>query len=283
MPASFLTKLEITAPDELYDKVLLKLFALFSQGWQEITSHNGQTEFVIYCEDAQFAKAASEKIGAVSDQIEIKLSLEKIPDPLHAWKQFFTPVVCGNNFVVLPPWRQNECFPQPYKIIIEPKSAFGTGHHATTALCLEALSNMLERKIIKQGDKFLDLGCGSGVLAIAATRAGLCGLAADIDPLAIMNAQENGELNNIDNLQFIEGSIEGVSHQEFDLVMANILAGPLIALSDKICSVLKKDGKLILSGILQIQAEEVIEAYRQNGLSQPEIMNSGEWSCLVWN
>ena len=193
---------------------------------------------------------------------------------------------CGKQFVVLPPWlADTPDFPGRTPILIEPKSAFGTGHHATTALCLRVVSDLLEAGRLQAGQHFLDLGTGSGVLGIGCCKSGLTGEGLDIDPLAVDNALENRVLNAVapENFTVAEGSIGAVAGKRFDLVLANILARPLIEMAADIVRACRLGGCLVLSGLLEIQADGVAAAYRAQGLPEPRRIIDGEWAALVWD
>ena len=231
-----------------------------------------------------------EKIAAALDRstMTVKAALSELEetDWLAAWRQFFTPVCCGNHFVVLPPWlADTQDFPGRTPILIEPKSAFGTGHHATTALCLRVVSDLLEAGRLQEGQHFLDLGTGSGVLGIGCCKFGLTGEGLDIDPLAVDNAVENRALNAIapENFTVAEDSIGAVTGKQFDLVLANILARPLTEMAADIVRVCRPGGCLVLSGLLEIQADGVTAAYKAQGLPEPRRIIDGEWAALVWD
>jgi ribosomal protein L11 methyltransferase len=199
-----------------------------------------------------------------------------------AWKKYFTPIPIGSRFVVLPPW-STERPQQAEPILIEPKMAFGTGHHQTTALCLHGMVRLADEDRIKPGRSFLDLGTGSGILAIAAVKLGLTGLGLDIDPVAIDNARENAALNHVQKeLELAVGSIEAVQDRCFDLILANILANPLMDMAAPITAALSRPGVLMLSGILRDQAEHVTAAYMAQGLPRPEISFAQEWALIVF-
>lgn len=271
--------LTISAAPELAEQAAAALASICPYGWEEKASGAG-CDFIIYGEDEELLKGAARKIDALFPGIPAQLALVEIPDPLEAWKEFFKPVICGSRFVALPPWLANDPWPGRQKIVINPKSAFGTGHHASTALCLTALSRLLDAGALRPGMRFLDLGCGSGILGIAAALCGLAGLGIDIDPIAVSNARENRELNQAAALDLAEGSLAEVQSGANDLVMANILAGPLIELAPDLRAALKPGGCLILSGILAAQGDAVADAYR--ALGAPERLADGEWLALVW-
>ena len=257
-PALF--RLEIVADEEDTDRVsgLLALGAPF--GWEEESLAGGETRFVIHCESEAHLRRMRAELRAVAPEADAKLETVERQDWLAAWRQFFTPVPCGSRFVVLPPWLAGGAgFPGRIPILIEPKSAFGTGHHATTALCLRVVSDLLDAGRIVPGQTFLDLGTGSGILGIGCAKSGLKGLGLDIDPLAIDNARENRALNGVgpEAFEIAEGSVAKAAGRSFDLVLANILARPLMEMAAELAAVREACGCLVLSGILESQANAV--------------------------
>lgn len=200
-----------------------------------------------------------------------------------AWKDFFVPVACGERFEVLPPWLKDSASPEFTPIVIEPKMAFGTGHHATTALCLAAIGELFGDGAYADR-RFLDLGTGSGILSIGLAMLGLTGRGLDIDPDALACAVENVAANRVaDKVDLAVGSLELLGENErFDVVVANILSGPLIQMAPRLAAAVAPGGRLILSGILVEQADAVIAAYRARGLNEPEKRIDGEWVALLW-
>lgn len=273
--------LRLRAARNREDEFLGLLTEYAPYGWEEGEFSNGDILARVYAENSDYLKPLAK--ACAEAHFEAEKEETDAADPLSAWKEFFTPVICGNRFVILPPWLAEKPFDNLTKVIIEPKSAFGTGHHASTVLCLEALAMLYDQNKLKPGDTFLDLGCGSGVLGIAATLSGLRGVACDIDPLAIDNARENSSLNKAESMKLIQGSLEAVDNARYNLIMANILAKPLIEMAGAITKQIKPGGSLILSGILTSQAEKVASAYMQTGLNEPHEIRKEEWSALVWS
>ncbi len=276
-------QLSINISRDSYEPVTAVLAQRQTGGWQETEADD---KIVIDCfgDNKGHLENLLEQISTIDPDIQYEFQELENRDWHASWREFFTPVHCGNNFVVLPPWLANEEYREKYKIIIDPKSAFGTGHHASTVLCLKALDRLLEEGKTGKDRSFLDLGCGTGVLGIGAAQAGLKGICLDIDPLAIQNAEENSAHNGIaTSLQIREGSVELVEGQRFDLVMANILANPLINMAHLISACLMEDACLILSGILTKQADDVIKAYKVCSLPEPDRYEEGEWTALVWS
>ena len=279
-------RLEIVVAESDYDCATGLLALEVPFGWEEQSLPTGETRFRVHCEQKDFLERLQQLLKQTVPAAESALSELEETDWLAAWRQFFTPVCCGNHFVVLPPWlADTPDFPGRTPILIEPKSAFGTGHHATTALCLRVVSDLLEAGRLQQGQHFLDLGTGSGVLGIGCCKFGLTGEGLDIDPLAVDNALENRALNAIapESFTVAEGSIGAVAGKQFDLVLANILARPLTEMAADIVRACRPGGCLVLSGLLEIQADGVTAAYKAQGLSEPRRIIDGEWGALVWD
>lgn len=204
-----------------------------------------------------------------------------------AWKEFFTPVQGGEHFYVLAPWMEEERkSTNRIPILIEPKTAFGTGHHGSTSLCLDMISSLYSSGAITAKTTFLDLGTGSGILGIGCAKLGLKGTGLDIDPIAIANAIENRELNGVSPEQLaLACGTQDDAKGPYDLVIANILAEPLKAMAPRILELLgpeERRGHLVLSGILETQAQGVADVYNNLGLPQPEIRIKGEWASLYF-
>ncbi|MDL2284516.1 50S ribosomal protein L11 methyltransferase [Oxalobacter sp. OttesenSCG-928-P03] len=169
----------------------------------------------------------------------------------------FDPIHIGKNIWVVPSWHQT---PDSNGIVLQldPGLAFGTGSHPTTRLCLEWLEEN-----VASGQNVLDYGCGSGILAIAAAKLGAVSVdGVDIDPQAIATARENAAENQCDIAFYLPDPFsEKAKNRQYDIVVANILSGPLQQLAQIITSRLKPGGKLVLSGILDWQENDVISAY----------------------
>lgn len=253
-------------------------------GWEEESLPTGETSFHIHCENRAFLqKIQSALLKKLPEAVCRESSLYE-QDWTAAWKQFFTPVSCGRRFVVLPPWlADTQDFPDRTSILIEPKSAFGTGHHATTELCLTVLSDLLDTGRLRAGQRFLDVGTGSGILGIACCKSGLFGDGCDIDALAVENARENCRLNGLSDFCVHSGSIEAIAGKTYDLVLANILSGPLVELAQSIVQACKPGACLVLSGLLDIQADKVEAAYLNQCLPKARRVFLGEWCALVWD
>ncbi|MDG6324421.1 50S ribosomal protein L11 methyltransferase [Glaesserella parasuis] len=190
------------------------------------------------------------------------------------WMDNFHPMQFGKRLWICPSWRE---IPDPnaVNVMLDPGLAFGTGTHPTTALCLAWLDSLdLTDKTV------IDFGCGSGILAIAALKLGAKkAIGIDIDPQAILASQNNAEVNGVaDRLQLFLTK-DQPQNLIADVVIANILAGPLKELAPQIITLVKPQGNLGLSGILATQAESVCKAY-QNSFKLDSIIEKEEW-CRI--
>jgi ribosomal protein L11 methyltransferase len=194
------------------------------------------------------------------------------------WKKHFAPLDVG-RVRVRPSWIETPPPPGAVEVVLDPGMAFGTGSHPTTSLCLAALSELLARR---PGATVLDVGTGSGILAIAARKLGAARVAAnDDDPRAVEVARENARRNGA-AVEVLGAPLEGIAGT-FDLVVANILANTLVALAPAVAEKLAPGGIVLLSGILASQEEEVRLAYQARGLEPLPSADRrlGEWSLLA--
>ena len=208
---------------------------------------------------------------------------------MEAWKQHYNPILIGKSLVIVPAWMDSPA-PDRVAIKIDPGMAFGTGTHPTTQLCLE-LMEMATLEIRNSNIDFrvIDVGCGSGILSIAAIKLGAVkALGVDIDPGSIVNARENANTNHIsDELILDVGSVQEILDGKFafskaPLVVANILAPVIIRLFDVgLADLIEGDGAIVLSGILQEQAQSVIEAGQAKSLKMIERKQIGDWVALT--
>lgn len=216
----------------------------------------------------------------------ISLSETKDKDWINNWKTFFKPFRAADNIVIKPTWETYEK-EQDSDILIEidPGIAFGTGSHETTKLCIQALS-----RYTKAGDSILDVGCGSGILSIAALKLGAThATAIDIDEVAVKVAAENMAVNHIPASQYTLYSGDlitntflkvkaGTGH---DIIVANILADVIVPLTGVVRPHLKKGGLYITSGIINTKEEEVRNALEENGFEIIGVEHMKEWCCFI--
>ncbi|MFZ3069678.1 MAG: 50S ribosomal protein L11 methyltransferase [Anaerolineaceae bacterium] len=209
-----------------------------------------------------------------------------IPDQdwMAAWKEHYQPLKIGRQWLIMPAWLTADPEEKRLIIRIDPSMAFGTGTHPSTQLCLQAIEDHLQ-----PDQAVIDLGCGSGILAIAALKAGAgCVLAVDTDEQAVIATQNNALINAIHaNLEPAQGSLEEILQGKYaikqaPLVLANILAPVLIRLfHEGLAGIVAPGGKLVLAGILEHQAEDVLAAARAAGLQLITRYQKEDWVALV--
>ena len=202
----------------------------------------------------------------------------------NAWKKYYHAMDIGKRLAIVPGWEEHDT--DRIKIIMDPGMAFGTGTHETTSLCLETLDSL-----VKGGERVLDIGTGSGILAIAALKLG-AGSAegVDIDPMCVRTAGENAALNGIgkDRCRFLAGNVladqslvNELAQEKADLVLANIVADVIIRLSRDVGKYLAQDGIFITSGIIDTREQDVQDALAANGFTVIERRTSGGWVALA--
>ncbi len=198
-------------------------------------------------------------------------------DWIDIWKKHFRPIHLG-RIVVVPEWIDYDAEADEKVVLLDSNMAFGTGEHETTAMCVR-----LMQEYLCAGDTVLDVGCGSGILGIAAAEIGakLCYLT-DIDPVAVASAKHNAERNGVAHKIIVaESNLIDDTSMKADLILANITAEILVSLAPAIPAHLNEGGTLILSGILPDRLEKVEAAFGAVGLSPIQRERRGEWMALV--
>ncbi len=220
-------------------------------------------------------------------RLEIELDNVKEEDWANNWKQYFKPFTVGEKFLIKPTWESiDDNFKDKKVLQIDPGSSFGTGQHHTTQLCIEFLEN-----IVTDGCKVLDMGCGSGILSIAAIMLGAQDvLGIDIDQNSIKIAKENAEVNGIldDKFTVICGNViddvvlrEKVLSQKYDVIAANIVADVIIAMKDLFKACLKPGGVLVTSGIIDVRSDDVKNALLDAGFEIVDKKEKKDWVAFL--
>jgi len=193
-----------------------------------------------------------------------------------SWKASFKPIDVNGTFVILPPWEKQEDFSQPHKIVIDPGMAFGTGQHETTRLCLEIMLD-LPRPV-----RVLDVGTGSGILAIAARMLGATHvLGNDIDAESVHIAAENALVNGVDQVVFTETPVHELPDEKYDLILANIQYKPLLRVMPDILKKADAQTKILISGILVTEIEEFTRYLDGQGVHVISWRPMGHWTGIV--
>ena len=267
-------------------------FEIFQEVMPEMQPDDGRAEVVFYLDEEEDTKEWLEKvreglsdIASFTDIGEGTIDTGETEDKdwVNNWKEHFSAFYV-DDILIKPTWVEKPAGDHSSLMIeIDPGTAFGTGAHETTQLCIRAL-----RKYLKPGDSVLDVGTGSGILGIVALKTGAAfAYGTDIDEMAVRTAAENIALNGIsaENFPVVTGNIiddskvqAAAGYEKYDIVVANILADIIIPLQKNVWRQLKKGGLLIVSGIINTRAKEVESAILENGAL--EILDSacqGEW------
>ena len=223
----------------------------------------------------------TDRLNSEKIENEIDQGLIKNEDWQNNWKRNFHPIEIGQKLAICPSW-ETEYNPQNRKVLmLEPGLAFGTGTHNTTRLCLETL----EQKI-SGGEEVLDLGCGSGILALSALLLGAKNaVGVDIDELATKTAVENGKANAFTEPQYqiYCGDMTEQVKGQFDVVVANIVADIIILFCQNARQFMKPNGIFIVSGIIDSREQDVLDAFQKFGFNILERHQSENWLCFVLN
>ena len=206
--------------------------------------------------------------------------IRRVEDPGWAtmWQERFEPFAIGEGFLIVPPWNR-ERDPRRLQIVIQPGQAFGTGHHGSTFGTMCALERIAGRFGIGRA---LDVGTGSGILAIAMRKLGIPDVTAiDVDPTALANAEENAELNGLKGkIRFSVAPLSSIRGR-FDLITANILSSVLIEMAPMLVARMRPGAHLNLAGILARETETVARAYRPR-LKRITTRRDGAWAAMVF-
>lgn len=251
---------------DLYDDDLIKL-------------EKGFIRFTIYLDDIADNDEREAKIMAYIKELGGEFSKEIIDDSdwKNNWKKFFKILKPNKTIVIVPTWEEYEKKDGEEIIKLEPGMAFGTGSHETTSLCIKKLEEYME-----PGVKVLDIGTGSGILSIAASKLGASKvLGVDIDPMSVYIANENKKLNEVINAEFIVGDLLSKVKDKYDIVVSNILAEVIVTMTGDLHKFLNKDGIFISSGILKVKSAMVIDSLEANGFDILNVEDLNEWTSIV--
>lgn len=221
----------------------------------------------------------SERLNAENIKHKIETEGCSEEDWADKWKAYFKPTPIGDRLFIRPTWIDDYDSGNRAVLNIEPGAAFGTGTHDTTRLCLEVLD-----EIITDKDTVLDIGCGSGILAIASMLLGAKeGFGVDIDEIAVKTAKENGKMNGLNEpgLQFVCGDLADKVNKKYSVVVANIVADIIKLFSTQVRAFMLPGAKFIASGIIDTRADEVCQTLENAGLRIIRRIENGGWVCLV--
>lgn len=248
-----------------------------------LKKNRDETVIHIYLEEgmnpAEAVSFISERLDAEKIDYKIETDGCSEEDWADKWKAYFKPTPIGERLFIRPTWIDDYDSGDRAVLNIEPGAAFGTGTHDTTRLCLEVLDETVTDK-----DTVLDIGCGSGILAIAAMLLGAGkGFGVDIDEVAVKTAKENAKMNSINesDLQFVCGDLADKVTEKYSIVVANIVADIIKLFSTQVRDFMLPGAKFIASGIIDTRADEVCASLEAAGLKIVRRIEQGGWVCLV--
>ncbi|MBF0713977.1 50S ribosomal protein L11 methyltransferase [Gemella sp. GH3] len=215
----------------------------------------------------------------IGDFFEIVINTIKDSDWENSWKDYFDVLTIGDNFAIVPSWKNYDNNDNKYIINIDPGMAFGTGGHETTSLCIKNLE-----KYVKSNSSVIDVGCGSGILTIAASYLTKGRLkAVDLDQLAVDVSKENFKLNNIEDRVIVEqASLLESENEKYDIIVANILAHIIELMLTDAYKLLNDDGYYIVSGIIKDKKDELMNKAIAVGFNLVEETSENDWYSLVF-
>jgi ribosomal protein L11 methyltransferase len=272
--------------DEVYD-------SSYEGDWDYIDEENFYLKgtvptvkgYVSHIDDEKVLKkslhTAMEKIqssGMDVGSMSIEITQLDDADWANEWKKYYEPFSVGDTLVVVPSWQTYDNVDNRIVLSMDPSGAFGSGTHETTFTCIEAI-----QKHIKKGDRVFDIGCGSGILSVAAALLGASEVTSvDFSLTACETAKENVRINDVESqVKIIHGNLTDHITGKAQLIVANIIADVIIQLAASIGEYLEVDGLFIASGIIDNKYEEVLAAFEQNNLVLVDEQHKGEWHTLV--
>ena len=227
---------------------------------------------------AEILAMFQEKLEASGIAYTLSTSGVEQEDWQNGWKKYYHSMEIGRRLAVVPSWETYENTDGRAVLKLDPGMAFGTGTHETTNLCLEALD-----EFVKGGERLLDIGTGSGILAIAALLLGAKSAeGVDIDPMCVRTAGENARLNGVqDQFQVLVGDLSDQAEGRYDIITANIVAAAILSLAPDLPALMGPDTLFIASGIIDQKKDEVIAGLQKVGLQVVDVREKRGWECIL--
>ena len=217
-----------------------------------------------------------ERLDAAGIPYELTTAGVEQEDWQNAWKKYYHAMDIGSRLAIVPGWESYDT--DRIRITLDPGLAFGTGTHETTSLCLELLD-----ELVQGGERVLDVGTGSGILAIAALKLGAREAdGVDIDPMCVRTAGENARRNGVnDRFRVLVGDLSDKAEGTYDIITANIVAAAILSLAPAVPALMAPGAKFICSGIIDTRKDEVLDGLRANGLNPVKIREKRGWVCIL--
>lgn len=281
MPKTY-TEVEIIADEQLREHIVGILSQIGFEGfWEE------GTVLRCYISRERWSSGMLDEIQNLVSSVQRsnsstapKISVKDIPERNwnEEWEKTIQPIHVTKRIVITPTWHEYTPLPEEIVLTIDPKMSFGTGYHETTRLVLR-----LMEKYVKRGINLLDIGTGTGVLAIAGIKLGArSATGVDNDEWSYNNATENVQLNGVqDSVQIVPGELDSVDSSGFDMILANIQRNVIEPLLPDMKSKLSPNGVVILSGLLNVDEEPMLGAFRDFGFNVLEMIKENEWIAFA--
>jgi ribosomal protein L11 methyltransferase len=263
--------------------VLAELLEIAPSGVEEVDAPDGRegvVEYAVYGAPGELPELG--ELEAYAGDALVEVLTEQVPDDWdERWKRFYFPVLVGGRIYVRPPWEQPAQRGGVEEVVIDPGGAFGTGTHPTTRMCLELILQTPDKAGLRDSRSFADLGCGSGVLGIAAAKLGFEPvLGVDADRAAIDESDRNGRANYV-QLELRHMNLRSDPAPVAEVVAAN-LTGPLLrVVADGWATSGQRPGTLIASGLLREEADGIATAFAAAGLAEQRRLVSGDWAAFL--
>lgn len=259
--------------------------------YSEDTARQFNVDFAVVKVFIEASENINEKVENINDMLSNiksnglnigsgKVSYEIVDDVewKDKWKEYFKPFKIGNRVVIKPSWEDYKEEESDLVIEMDPGSAFGSGTHETTSMCVKLLE-----KTVSDSDIILDIGCGTGILGITAAKLGANKvIGVDISEDAIIATNENIDKNNVSDIMCVRlGNLTDVITEKANIVVANIMADIIIGMTPGIVDFIEKDGLYITSGIIDSKREDVFKSLEENNFEIMEHVNEGEWNAIL--
>ncbi len=232
----------------------------------------------------EFIADIRKKLESIKDSgldvgsLELEYKVFENKDWNAEWKKHYTTFLVGEKIIVTPSWEEYDIMADEIVVRMDPGGAFGSGTHETTMLCMEVLES-----IVKKDMTVFDIGTGSGILGITASKLGAKSvIAVDVDKAAVETAKENVSTNEVsDVMEVFEGDLFEITSGQCDIMVANIIAGVIMLIAPYVKSYIKPGGYFVAGGILDDKVDEVAKVISKAGFNEVHIHSKGEWSVIV--
>ncbi|MEM9894838.1 MAG: 50S ribosomal protein L11 methyltransferase [Bacteroidota bacterium] len=265
--------LRVHCAENLQEILISQLFAIGFDSFQEF-----EDGFSASCDSMLFSQAEVEEVLSTFEHVSFFIQEEDKVNWNEEWEKHYDPIIVENKCIVRAPFHTMKA-DFDYEIVVTPKMSFGTGHHATTYLMLA-----FQMKLDHVGKKILDVGSGTGILSIMASKRGASTITAiDTDSWCIENGEENARLNEIKNINFIEGEISVAPNHPYEVILANINKNVLLAQLGQYAERLVNHGTLIISGFYENDIQDLKSAGLMHQLLPTSIEVRDDWAMLVFS